>query len=103
VARIPESRRNPYPLRAAALTGSRLSILGVVRDGNIAFQVDFRYSAIEDYNTANGHNGTPKLELESTAYAAPLGSGEPVDPSTWLYSEILNGTLTGLTTPRRGA
>jgi hypothetical protein len=72
------------------------NLFGVIRKGNIAFDVNFTFSGIENYASAAGHLGTPKLDMYSSAYVAPFGTGGPVDPSIWLYAEVLTGTLTGL-------
>ena len=73
---------------------------GIVRDGSIAFAVDFTYTGIiSDFTDATDDgDGTPKLELLLGAYVAPYGDASlaSVDPASWTYSDTLNGTLTAL-------
>ena len=71
---------------------------GIVRDGNIAFDVDFRYTGIiSDFGDATDDgDGTPKFELIMSAYVPPYGNGGPVDPEDWIFADTLDGTLMAL-------
>lgn len=44
-----------------------------------------------------GHssNGSNIMELSTSCYVPPFGTGGPVNPNTWFYYNSFNGTLTG--------
>jgi hypothetical protein len=71
---------------------------GIVRDGGIAFEVDFLYTGIiSDFADAiDDGDFTPKLELILAAYVPPFGTSGPIDPGSWTFADTLVGTLTAL-------
>ncbi len=68
----------------ARLTGTLRS----VSDPTKIFTVDVQFSGL----TSTAPSGSPKKELQSSAY---IENGGPINPATWLYFTSYTGTLTG--------
>jgi hypothetical protein len=66
------------------MTGTLKSIT----DPNKGFTVDVTFSGY----TTTTPSGSPKKELQSSAY---VENGGPVNPATWIYFTSFSGTLTG--------
>lgn len=75
-------------------TGRMTGVIARVTQPNQKFFVDVAFSTRTNPGEV-GHApaGSPKLELQASAYLA--GNG-PVDPNHWYYYEVFGGTLTGL-------
>jgi hypothetical protein len=68
----------------ARLTGTLRS----VSDPTKVFTVDVSFSGL----TGTAPSGSPKKELQSSAY---VDNGGPINPASWLYFTTYTGTLTG--------
>lgn len=80
------------PLRFVESTDGSGSITGVVYSASNpskSFAVNFSVDGMTSVAPA----GSPKKELPSSAY---IENGGPINPATWVYYPIFNGTLTGL-------
>ena len=87
----------PDPTGVAKLTGRIQRRVGGSYVGDV-YEVDINFAVLENYTEAlaDGHN--PKLELSSSAYVAPFGTGTgaSIDPRTWRYYHLTDGTVTNV-------
>jgi hypothetical protein len=75
-------------------TGRMIGVVARTSDDTQRFAVDVVLAGRVDPGEAGfPPAGSPKLELASSAY---VGGGGPVDPASWHYYTLFDGTLTGL-------